>query len=153
MSDGISFQTPCHSDHSFPDLQSSRNWQGFTVWSDLQLWHQVGLSILTSVCLLECKSWLCHKLAEWSPCHCSVTESCPTLQPHGLQHARLPCSSLSPRVCSDSCPLSPWYYSTITSLTHISASVSAWVIIMTIHPSLVRSADNLGTEGQRINTQ
>ena len=25
---------------------------------------------------------------------------------HGLQHSRLPCPSLSPRVCSDSCPLS-----------------------------------------------
>ena len=31
---------------------------------------------------------------------------CPTLRPHGLQHARLPCSSLSPGVCSNSCPLS-----------------------------------------------
>ena len=29
-----------------------------------------------------------------------------SLQPHGLQHARLPCSSLLPRVCSNSCPLS-----------------------------------------------
>ena len=37
---------------------------------------------------------------------CSVVQSCPTLQFHGLQHARLPCSSLSPRVCSNSCPLS-----------------------------------------------
>ena len=27
-----------------------------------------------------------------------------SLQSHGLQHARLPCSSLSPRVCSNSCP-------------------------------------------------
>ena len=27
---------------------------------------------------------------------------------HGLQHARLPCPSLSPRVCSISCPLSHW---------------------------------------------
>ena len=26
--------------------------------------------------------------------------------PHGPQHARLPCTSQSPRVCSDSCPLS-----------------------------------------------
>ena len=26
-----------------------------------------------------------------------------SLQPHGLQHARLPCPPLSPRVCSDSC--------------------------------------------------
>ena len=27
--------------------------------------------------------------------------------PHGLQHARLPCPSLFPRVCSNSCPLTP----------------------------------------------
>ena len=27
------------------------------------------------------------------------------LGPHRLQHARLPCPSLSPRVCSNSCPL------------------------------------------------
>ena len=29
-----------------------------------------------------------------------------SLQPHGLQHARLPCFSLFHRVCSNSCPLS-----------------------------------------------
>ena len=29
-----------------------------------------------------------------------------SLQPHGLQHTRLPCPSPSPRVCPDSCPLS-----------------------------------------------
>ena len=28
------------------------------------------------------------------------------LQPHGLQHSRLPCPSPSPRACSNSCPLS-----------------------------------------------
>ena len=28
-----------------------------------------------------------------------------SLQSHELQHARLPCPSLSPRVCSNSCPL------------------------------------------------
>ena len=38
-----------------------------------------------------------------------------SLQPHGLQHARLPCPSLSPRVCSNSCPLSRWCYPTISS--------------------------------------
>ena len=31
-----------------------------------------------------------------------------TLQPHELQHVRLPCPSLSPGVCSNSCPLSQW---------------------------------------------
>ena len=28
-----------------------------------------------------------------------------SFQPHGLQHARLPCPSPSPRACSNSCPL------------------------------------------------
>ena len=32
------------------------------------------------------------------------------LWPHGRQHARLPCPSLSPEVCSNSCPLSQWCY-------------------------------------------
>ena len=38
-----------------------------------------------------------------------------SLQPHGLWHARLPCPSLSPRVCSNSCPLGWWCYLTISS--------------------------------------
>ena len=36
------------------------------------------------------------------------------LRLHGLQHARLLCPSLSPRVCSNSCPLSQWCYPTIS---------------------------------------
>ena len=36
----------------------------------------------------------------------SVAQSCPTVHPHGLQHARLPCPSPSPGAYSDSCPLS-----------------------------------------------
>ena len=38
-----------------------------------------------------------------------------SFQPHGLQHARLLCPSSSPRVCSNSCPLSWWCYPTISS--------------------------------------
>ena len=38
-----------------------------------------------------------------------------SLWPHDLQHARVPCPSLSPRVCSNSCPLSPRYHPTILS--------------------------------------
>ena len=38
-----------------------------------------------------------------------------SLQPHVLQQARLPCPSLSPGVCSDSCPLSQWCHPTISS--------------------------------------
>ena len=53
--------------------------------------------------------------------YCSVAESCLTLQPHGLHHARLPCPSLSPGIYSDSWPLSWWYNITISSSgTHFS---------------------------------
>ena len=38
---------------------------------------------------------------------CSVAQSCLTLS-HGLQQARLPCLSPSPRACSESCPLNRW---------------------------------------------
>ena len=52
----------------------------------------------------------------WSfSCYCSVAKSCPTLRPHELQHTRLPCPSLSPGVCSNSCPLSRWCHRTISS--------------------------------------
>ena len=46
-------------------------------------------------------------------CSCSVSSH--SLQPHGLQHARLPSHSPSPRACSDSCPLSWWCHPTISS--------------------------------------
>ena len=35
--------------------------------------------------------------------------------PHGLQHSRLPCSSPTPGVCSNSCPSSQWCHPTISS--------------------------------------
>ena len=38
-----------------------------------------------------------------------------SLWPHGLQHARLLCPSLSPGVCSNSCPLSWWCHPIISS--------------------------------------
>ena len=37
------------------------------------------------------------------------------LQPHRLQHARLPCPSPTPGTCSNSCPLSQWCHPTISS--------------------------------------
>ena len=40
---------------------------------------------------------------------------CDSLWPHGLQHARPPCPSPTPRVYSNSCPLSPWCHPTISS--------------------------------------
>ena len=38
-----------------------------------------------------------------------------SLRPHGLQYTRLPCPSPTPGACSNSCPLSRWCHSTISS--------------------------------------
>ena len=38
-----------------------------------------------------------------------------SLPPHGLQHTRPPCLSPTPRVYSNSCPLSQWYHPVISS--------------------------------------
>ena len=44
---------------------------------------------------------------------CSVVSN--SLWPHGLQHARLPCPSLTPSVYSNSCTPSRWCHQTISS--------------------------------------
>ena len=48
------------------------------------------------------------------------------LWPHGLQHARLPCPLPTPRVCSNSCPLSQWSHPTISfSAVHFSSCLES----------------------------
>ena len=44
---------------------------------------------------------------------CSVVSD--SLWPQGLQHARFPCTSPTPEVCSNSCPSGWWCHSTILS--------------------------------------
>ena len=43
----------------------------------------------------------------------AVAQSCLTLRPYGLQDARLPCPSPTPRACSNSCPSSRWLYNNL----------------------------------------
>ena len=48
--------------------------------------------------------------------HSIQSLSCVQLcDPHGLQHTRLPCPSLTPGAYSNSCPLSRWCHPTISS--------------------------------------
>ena len=65
-----------------------------------------AFSVLLSKCCMNPDSWICY-------C-CSACKSCLTLRPHGLQHARLLCPSLSPTVCSNACSLCWWCYPTIS---------------------------------------
>ena len=68
----------------------------------------------------------CHKLSWWTfhrfdnyslfssfQFRCSVVFN--YLQPNGLQHARPPCPLPTPRLYSNSCPLSRWWHSAISS--------------------------------------
>ena len=79
----------------------------------------------------------------WSrSCH-SVTQSCLTLRPHGLQHARLPCPLASPRTCSNSRASCCWCHPTISS--------SASNLLLSVFASIrVFSNELFASGGQRI---
>ena len=68
--------------------------------------------------IFKVRSMWVRKRDYWKPCsvnqlsHSVVSNS---LQPHELQHARLPCPSRSPRVCSNSWSLSQQRHPTISS--------------------------------------
>ena len=55
-----------------------------------------------------------------------------SLWPHGQQQVRLPCPSLSSRVCSNSCPLSWWCHLTISP----SAAPSPFAFSLSQHQGL-----------------
>ena len=59
-----------------------------------------------------------------------------SLQPRGQHHTRLPCPSPSPRVCSDSCPLSQWCHPTILSCRPL-------LLLPSIFPSIRVSSNEL----------
>ena len=76
-----------------------RSWElKFPVTAFLSNYHRLHIPLLTGFISLVQFSY-------------SVMSN--SLQPHGLQHARLPCSSPTPRACSNSCPLSRWCHPTI----------------------------------------
>ena len=62
--------------------------------------------------ILELKREVCK--AVFSSVHFSRSVMSDSLQPQGLQHARLPCPSPIPGVCSNSCPSSWWWHPTIS---------------------------------------
>ena len=79
-------------------------------FSPLRIVFAVGLSYMAFIMLRYVPSMfevVYHlsflQFSSVQPSHSVVSDS---LQPHGLQHTRLPCTSLSPRACSNSCALS-----------------------------------------------
>ena len=74
------------------------NWAAFT-FSFFSTYHSVN--------------YIYHAVRYIPQFSCSVVSD--SLWPHGLQHAKLPCPSPSPRACSNSCPLSQRCHPTISS--------------------------------------
>ena len=74
-----------------------------------------------------------------------------SLWPHGLQHARLPCPSPSPTVCSNSCPLSQWSVILSNNLTlcrlllllHSIFSCGVWDLVTCQFSSVTQSCPTL----------
>ena len=92
--------------------------------NNLKSFAQFSRSVLSSPPALGLNLELCktvklfHKRAPWSNNQfSSVAQSCliDSLQPHGMQHARLPCPSPTSGACSNSCPLSQWCHPIISS--------------------------------------
>ena len=94
---------------------------------------------------------------------CSVQFSCSvmsdSLQPHGLHHTRLPCLSLSPGVCSNSCPLSLWFYLSVSSsaaplsFCHQSFPASrsfpmSWLLAMSWQPKYWNFSFSIGSSSE-----
>ena len=52
--------------------------------------------------------WVTKQAIQFSSLQFSHSVMSDIWRPHGLQHARLPCPSPTPRDYSNSCPLSPW---------------------------------------------
>ena len=65
--------------------------------------------------LSQLQKYSTSQLLKWDNQFSSVqTVMSDSLRPHGLQHARPPCPSPTPRAYSNSCPLSQWCHPTIS---------------------------------------
>ena len=92
-------------------------------------WTRIKVSIQASVGMNICGShihrddgWSCSRwwwnspgIVWFSSIQFSLSVMSKSLQPHGLQHERLPCPSPTLEACSNSCPSSWWCHPTISS--------------------------------------
>ena len=86
--------------------------KGFRNQADLNL----NPGCLLSLCLAWGKRYIFVNLSSLlCSSQFSLSVMSDSLQPHGLQHTRLSCPSLTPRACSNSCPLIQWCHPTISS--------------------------------------
>ena len=127
-----------------------------TLWLQFEWWECHPTEILSKEHCRQREQRFQGQEVKWSRSPSVMSDS---LQPHRLQPTRLPCPSLPPRVCLNSCPLSWWCHPIISSSVipfstcllsfpalgscplswlftsggqSIGASASAWVLSMNI---------------------
>ena len=92
--------------------------QGQTLWSISQLCYTVIYVFLQRLHWLNIGTQSTlpkHKCSAFSSVQFNHSVVYDSLRPHGLQHTRPPCPSPTPRVYTNSCPLSQWCHPTISS--------------------------------------
>ena len=87
------------------EIRTEAAWHGSVVETDLVGPPDNILDDEMALCIAVWNAW-------WLFSRSVVSDSLP---PHGLQHAKLPCPSPSPRVYWNSCALSRWCHPTISS--------------------------------------
>ena len=98
------------SSHQMAATPYSESWENSgckntRYWPQIAEVHVKGMiSVCPDPCIFPCLVAIVQQLS-WSD----------SSWPHGLQHARLPCTSLPLRVCSNSCLLRRWCLPTISS--------------------------------------
>ena len=95
------------------EIQPAFRWLNGSVWEAVILWcNKIHIVAEGSDLEADCPCWVLAPPLWPSGLDLlllfSHSVGSNSLQPHELQHARLPCPSLSPGVCSDSCLLSQW---------------------------------------------
>ena len=106
---GIKPRSPSLQEDSLPAEQPGKPRN--TGVGSVSLLYQIFPTQESSWGLLHCRQILYQLNYQFS----SVTQSCPTLRPHGLWQAKPPCLSPTPGVNSNSCPLSQWCHPIISS--------------------------------------
>ena len=101
----IQEETPCENKGRRPPSASQREILEETNHAD---------TLILNVNLQDCLKKYIFVISSVQFSHSLVSDS---LLPHGLQHTRPPCPSPTPRVYSNSCPLSCWCHPTISFST------------------------------------